>query len=136
MAKETRDSLRIDRWLWYTRFYKTRSLATSAVSGGHIRINGERVKPGRYVAHGDIIDLVRNQLAYRLTVLAIPDRRGPAAEARLCYSESEDDILARERVQAELRRDRLQMPRTPGKPDKHTRRQLLRRNRQGSDEST
>ena len=72
------DALRIDRWLYYCRFYKTRSLATAAVSGGHVRVNGERTNPGARVRHGDRIELVRERLPYVLDVTAIPSRRGPA----------------------------------------------------------
>ena len=129
MATNDDSSLRIDRWLWFTRFYKTRSLATAAVAGGHVRVNGERSKPGIAVSPGDLVELVRDQLPYRLTVTAIPARRGPATEARLCYREDDKDVQARSDLRAELRRDRLQMPRTPGRPDKHTRRKLRSRNR-------
>jgi ribosome-associated heat shock protein Hsp15 len=122
-------TLRLDRWLWFTRFYKTRMAASAAVQGGHIRLNGERARGSSKVGIGDRIRLVRNQLTYELTVEAIPSRRGPAPEAEACYSEPEASIAARESHLADLRRDRLQMPTTPGKPDKHTRRSLRERNR-------
>ncbi|MDH3332756.1 MAG: RNA-binding S4 domain-containing protein [Gammaproteobacteria bacterium] len=122
-------TLRLDRWLWFTRFYKTRSAASAAVQGGHIRHNGERARSSTKVAIGDHIRLVRNQLTYDLTVEDIPSRRGPAPEAQACYSESEASIAAREGHLADLRSDRLQMPTTPGRPDKHTRRRLRERNR-------
>ena len=122
-------TLRLDRWLWFARFYKTRSAASAAVQGGHIRHNGERARSSTKVAIGDQIRLVRNQLTYELTVEEIPSRRGPAPEAQACYSESEASIAAREGRLAELRSDRLQMPTTPGRPDKHTRRRLRERNR-------
>jgi len=122
-------TLRLDRWLWFTRFYKTRSAASAAVQGGHIRHNGERARSSTKVAIGDQVRLVRNQLIYELRVEDIPSRRGPAPEAQACYSESEASIAAREGHLADLRSDRLQMPTTPGRPDKHTRRRLRERNR-------
>lgn len=122
-------TLRLDRWLWFTRFYKTRSAAAAAVQGGHIRHNGERARSSTKVAIGDQVRLVRHQLTYELTVEDIPSRRGPAPEAQACYSESEASIAAREGQLADLRSDRLQMPTTPGRPDKHTRRKLRERNR-------
>lgn len=125
-------SLRLDRWLWFTRFYKTRSAASAAVQGGHVRLNGERARSSAQVAIGDRIRLVRNQLTYDLTVEDIPKRRGPAPEARACYRESEASIAEREQRLAELKTDRLQMATTPGRPDKHTRRRLRDRNRKGS----
>jgi ribosome-associated heat shock protein Hsp15 len=123
------DALRIDRWLYYCRFYKSRSLATAAVSGGHVRINGERTTPGARVKCGDRIELVRDRLPYVMDVTAIPARRGPATEARRCYEEDQGIVLERESLTRALRQDRLLMPKTKGRPDKHTRRQLIKRNR-------
>lgn len=123
------DSLRLDRWLWFTRFYKTRTAASAAVQGGHVRVNGERARTSVRVSIGDEISLVRQQLTYELTVLDMPPRRGPASDAKACYEEAPASIARREQRVLELRRDRLQMPMTPGRPDKHTRRQL--RDRKG-----
>ncbi|HNP36111.1 MAG TPA: RNA-binding S4 domain-containing protein [Woeseiaceae bacterium] len=126
---ETTDSLRIDRWLFYCRFYKTRGLATAAVEAGHVKLNDERAQAGRRVVPGDRINLVRDRLPYALRVLRIPLRRGPAPEARACYVEDEEAVRDREQQVAALRQDRMTMPRTPGRPDKHTRRKLRERNR-------
>ena len=123
------DALRIDRWLFYCRFFKTRSRATGAVTGGHVRLNGARAAPGDRVKAGDRIDMVRERLPYSLEVVGIPSRRGPAVEARACYSEDESTILEREQQSAVLRQDRMLMPKTDGRPDKHTRRKLRERNR-------
>lgn len=123
------DTLRLDRWLWFTRFYKTRTAATAAVQGGHVRVNGERARTSIRVHPGDEIRLQRQQLEYVLKVVAIPVRRGPASDAKACYQESEESVSRREQRVAELRRDRLRMPTTRGKPDKHTRRRLRQRNR-------
>ena len=120
-------ALRIDRWLYQCRFFKSRSLASAAVSGGHVRLNGERATPGSRVKPGDRIDLVKDRLAYRLQVTGIPTRRGPATEARSYFVEDEATQRERENLQAALRRDRLLLPRTDGRPDKHTRRDLIRR---------
>jgi len=123
------DSLRIDRWLFYCRFFKTRVLATDAVTGGHVKVNGERTTPGNRVKCGDRIDLVRERLPYSLTVTDVPSRRGPAAEARQCYVEDEETVRQRELQTAALKQDRMLMPTTKGRPDKHTRRKLRSRNR-------
>jgi ribosome-associated heat shock protein Hsp15 len=122
-------SLRIDRWLFYSRFFKTRVLSTAAVSGGHVKVNGERATPGSRVKCGDKIELVRDRLPYSLEVLDVPARRGPSAEARRCYVEDADTVRQREIQRASLRQDRMLMPKTEGRPDKHTRRQLRERNR-------
>ena len=121
------ETLRIDRWLYCCRFFKTRSKAAAAVTGGHVRLNGERPAPGVRVKVGDRIDLVRERLDYALTVTRIPGRRGPAAEARACYAEDEATVARRQAKTAALRQDRLLMPRTDGRPDKHTRRKLRER---------
>lgn len=123
------DSLRIDRWLFFCRFFKTRSKATTAVTGGHVRLNGERAAPGARVQVGDHIELVRDRLPFSLKVTAIPVRRGPAPEARACYDEDEAVVQERELKTAALRQDRMLMPRTDGKPDKRTRRKLRDRSR-------
>lgn len=123
------DSLRIDRWLFYCRFFKTRVLATAAVTGGHVKLNGVRTTPGARVKCGDRVDLVRERLPYTLAVLKIPPRRGPAAEARKCFFEDEETVRQREIQVATLKQDRMLMPKTKGRPDKHTRRKLRSRNR-------
>ena len=123
------DSLRIDRWLFHCRFYKTRSKATAAVTGGHVRLNGERPTPGTQVKRGDRIELVRERLEYAFDVVAVPVRRGPASEARACYVEDEETARKRDSKVAALRQDRMLMPKTPGRPDKHTRRKLRDRSR-------
>jgi ribosome-associated heat shock protein Hsp15 len=99
------------------------------VQGGHVRVNGERARTSIRVHPGDEIRLQRQQLEYVLKVVAIPVRRGPASDAKACYQESEESVSRREQRVAELRRDRLRMPTTRGKPDKHTRRRLRQRNR-------
>ncbi len=125
----TSESLRVDRWLFYCRFFKTRSLATAAVTGGHVKVNGERTTPGRRIKCGDQIDLIRERLPYSLSVTHIPSRRGPAAEARKCFLEDEETVRQRELQAVTLRQDRMLMPKTEGRPDKHTRRKLRTRNR-------
>jgi len=125
----TDKSLRLDRWLWFTRFYKTRTAASAAVQGGHVRVNGEPARTATRVRVGDAIRLVRQQLTWELTVTGIPSRRGPAKDARACYDESAESVARREQLISDLRRDRMQMPMTGGKPDKHTRRKLRDRNR-------
>ena len=123
------DSLRIDRWLFQCRFFKTRSKATAAVTGGHVKLNGVRPAPGIRVNVGDRIEFIRDRLPYSLEVTSIPTRRGPAAEARACYTEDASVVQERELKVATLRQDRMLMPKTSGRPDKHTRRKLRERGR-------
>lgn len=123
------NELRIDKWLWFTRFYKTRALAAKAVSGGHVKLNGARAKPASTVKPGDRVELVRHQLTWRLKAGPLPSRRGSATQARQCYEEEQTSIEQRQQMRADLRLDRQQMPRTDGRPDKRTRRKLRARRR-------
>lgn len=119
--------LRLDKWLWHCRFFKTRALSTAAVRGGHVRLNGDRVKPGARVRAGDRLHIVKQQLEYDITVRRLPSRRGPARETRRCYEEADESRLKRERFSEQLRMDRRQLPVTDGRPDKRTRRALRSR---------
>jgi ribosome-associated heat shock protein Hsp15 len=121
------DRLRIDRWLWCARFFKTRSVAAEAVRAGRVRLNGQRVKPAHAVKMGDALAVDLGDSGERaIVILAIPVRRGPAAEAAGTYSETPESI-ERRRQQAELRAlNPLPAPPTLGRPDKRTRRLLLR----------
>ena len=125
------DRLRIDRWLWCARLYKSRSAAADAVRGGHVRLNGQRVKPAHSVKVGDALHVtLREGVEREVAIAAIPVRRGPAREAAGSYIESQESI-ERRRKAAEERAARISyLPPTAGKPDKRTRRLLLRaRNR-------
>lgn len=126
--------LRLDKWLYFTRQFKTRSLAAGACTGGKVHVNGERAKAARPVKAGDVIDLTRAPYRYRYTVIGVPARRGPAAEANACYVEDEALKSEREANVAATRADRLRTPRTKGRPDKHTRR-VLRQRKTSGDES-
>ena len=97
------ESIRLDKWLWAARFFKTRVLATEAVSGGKVHLNDNRVKPGREVKVGDRLTIQRGGYAFEIVVLAINKQRRPAKEAQLLFEESEDSIKAREE-QAENQR--------------------------------
>ncbi len=115
---------RLDRWLWHARFFKTRGLASAAVKGGHVMVNGERAKPARVVRPGDWLDITKAQQRWRVEVLAIPARRGPACEASACYSEDPQSRVRREAQLEQRRLDRQLTPGTAGRPDQRTRRRL------------
>ena len=119
--------LRIDKWLWCTRFYKSRSQATTAVAGGLVHVNGERVKPSRAVHVDDRIEITRDELRFEVVIRSLPVRRGPAPEARSHYVETDASIAAREQRRE---RARLAPPAPEGRPDKHARR-ILRDLRRG-----
>jgi ribosome-associated heat shock protein Hsp15 len=118
--------LRVDKWLWCARFFKTRSLAADAVAGGKVYANRERVKASRIVRPGDLLDITVGFDIVTVEVRAIPSRRGPAAEARSCYEETPASRNRRERVREQHRLAAMAAPQTDGRPDKRTRRELLR----------
>ncbi len=126
------DRLRIDRWLWCARLFKSRSAAAEAVRGGHVRLNGQRVKPAHAVKIGDTLELEHSRAPQRdIAIAAIPARRGPAPEAAAAYVESSESIERRRRAAEERAARTAYLPPTAGRPDKRTRRHLLRARQRG-----
>lgn len=125
-------SVRIDKWLWAARFFKTRSLATDAIEAGHVRrasvgsIAGERVKPSTIVKAGDILSVQRGELIQEIIVTAVSDRRGSASVAALLYEETNESVAARaERVATRAAANGgISAPLTRGRPTKQDRRRL------------
>jgi ribosome-associated heat shock protein Hsp15 len=118
------DRHRIDRWLWCARFHRSRALATAAVSGGKVHVNGDRAKPARSVAVGDRIDITLGANAWTVIVLSLPSRRGPATEARNCYEETADSVLRRAVLRERRQLERRSESAPPGRPDKRGRRAI------------
>ncbi len=118
------DNLRIDKWLWAARFFKTRSLASQAVNGGHVHVNGNRVKPARSVHPGDRLVITKGSLVFEVTVLALSERRGPAVVAQSLYVESEESQNRRERVREERKLVRAPALKPDRRPDKRDRRKI------------
>jgi ribosome-associated heat shock protein Hsp15 len=127
---QTGASARIDRWLWRARFYKSRALASRAVAGGKVHVNGERVKPARRIAPGDRLNITQGPQALELVVLALPPRRGPSAEAQRCYEETPASIARREKLREQHALAAAFAPRPETRPHKRERRQLLKLRRQ------
>ena len=118
------DNVRIDKWLWAARFFKTRSLAAKAVSGGHVALNGHKIKPARIVQVGDLLVIRQGFIEVTLNVLALSEQRGPAAAARMLYQETEESVSKGEQVQTERKEMHLQGSRPEHRPDKHERRKI------------
>lgn len=126
-VSETRDNaVRIDRWLWAARFFKTRALAQEAIRAGHIHLNGARVKPSREVKAGDELMITRGPERFEIAVLGVATRRGPAKVAADLYQESEASTARREseRSQRALQRQLVAGPER--RPDKRSRRRIVR----------
>ncbi len=124
------DRHRLDKWLWCVRFFKTRALATQAVTGGKVKLNGERVKPAHELRLGDRLSISRDQEAIDIDVAAFPPRRGPASMAMACYVETPQSVERRVMTREQRRLASLIRPQHDTRPDKRQRRQLekLRRN--------
>jgi len=121
------ESIRLDKWLWAARFFKTRKLASAAVSGGKVHLNGQRTKPSKDVKVTDALEIHKDQYSWKITVLGINAQRRPAAEAVLLYSESEASSLKRAQDVAQRRAERLLMPDDLAhRPNKKQRRQIHR----------
>ena len=121
------DSVRLDKWLWAARFFKTRSMSQTAIKGGHVDINGQRAKPSRLVRAGDSLRITRGEYAYEIDVLDLSERRLSAPLARELYAESEASQKAREEKIEQNRLLRNQGDSAPqGRPDKRQRRQIKR----------
>jgi ribosome-associated heat shock protein Hsp15 len=126
------ESIRVDRWLWAARFFKTRSTATEAVAAGRVRVNDERVKPSKEICAGDTVGVRIGDLRWTVVVRGLAEKRGPAHVAATLYEETSESIAGREQATAERR-----LARPPGadlgrRPTKHARRRLdaLRRSQQ------
>ena len=125
------DGVRIDKWLWAARFFKTRSAATEAVLGGRVHVNGRRVKPAKEVQLADSLELRVGETQWTVVVTGLSDKRGPAKVAATLYEEDPDSRVAREQRALERR-----LARPPGadlgaRPTKQARRRIeaLRRSR-------
>ncbi len=120
------DKLRVDKWLWAARFFKTRALAAAAVTGGKVHVNGERVKAAKTVCPGDCLRITRGEEVIEVLVKALAERRGPATDAALLYEESASSLEERTKVSERRRLERAAAPRFTGRPDKKSRRQIRR----------
>ena len=123
------ERLRIDKWLWAARFFKTRSIAKTAFEGGKVHIDGPRVKVSREIGVGDIVMVKQGWDEKEIEVMALSDRRGPASEAQQLYAETERS-LARRAKEAEARKAAGAMARPAQRPGKHERKALERLRKQ------
>jgi ribosome-associated heat shock protein Hsp15 len=118
------DAMRVDKWLWAARFFKRRGAATEAVLGGHVQVNGARVKPARDIVVGDRLEITRSYERWTVVVTGLADRRGPASVAAAQYEETAESAAERNR-----RREERRLARPPGadlaaRPTKRDRRRL------------
>jgi len=130
MSSSTNESgaerLRIDKWLWAARFFKTRSLAAEAVEGGKAHLNGVRVKPAKAVSIGDTLEIRIGPFQFVVVVCGLSPRRGPASEAAKLYQETGESRSAREALAAQLKAEAVHGEERQGRPTKRDRRHIVR----------
>ena len=119
-------AVRIDRWLWAARFFKTRALAQAAIRGGHVHLNGVRVKPSRELKVGDSLSIARGVERFDIEVLGLSEKRGPAKVAAELYEEDPASIARRESEREERRLQRQLVTGPERRPDKRARRKIIR----------
>jgi ribosome-associated heat shock protein Hsp15 len=124
------DRVRIDKWLWCVRFYKSRAQASEAVAGGKVHLNGERVKPAHPVRVGDRVEVTQGAIVREVNIALLPERRGPATEAAGCYAETTASIALRGRLKEQHALAAAFAPRPKARPDKRQRRRLMKLRRQ------
>lgn len=117
-------TMRIDKWLWAARFFKTRAIAADAVDGGKVHLNGERVKRAKSLRVGDALQIRLGPYEHRVVVRELSERRGPATEAVALYEERAESVAERERLQAQRRLEATRVAHDAGRPNKRERRQL------------
>jgi ribosome-associated heat shock protein Hsp15 len=128
------NKVRIDKWLWAARFFKTRSIATKAVSGGLVHVNGERCKPSREVSPGDELRITRGKEEFVIVVTGLRERRGSATLARALYDETEASLKARETAREQRRLMAAVRGLDPVRRPSKRGRRLIRRFIRGEDE--
>lgn len=128
---DSSSTIRLDKWLWAARFYKTRQLAAEAVKGGHVEVNGARAKPARGVRIGDRLHVRKAPFDFHVEVLDLRERRVSATEAQGLYEESSESIARREKLKTTLRSQARQILYDTKKPSKRERQQARDRKRGG-----
>ena len=118
--------VRADKWLWAARFFKTRSLATVAINGGKVHLNGTRIKPAHKLMIGDQLSIRKGIYTFMITVAGLSLQRGPSEMARALYTESEESQQQRQQLQEQQRLLGKTAARPEGRPDKRARRQIHR----------
>lgn len=120
------ETLRIDKWLWAARFFKTRSLAAQAVSGGLVQVAEQRVKASRRLRRGEVVHVRRGAQAWDVVVTGLREQRRPAPEAQTLYEETPESVERRTSEEARREQARMRRARGPGRPTKRERRALDR----------
>ncbi|CAO98261.1 ribosome-associated heat shock protein Hsp15 [Erwinia tasmaniensis] len=126
MRDKPSEGVRLDKWLWAARIYKTRAAAREMIEGGKVHYNGQRSKPSKLVEVAASLTLRQGNDERTLVIAAVSDKRGPAPEAQRLYSETAESIEKREKVSLARKMNALSMPHPDRRPDKKERRDLMK----------
>jgi ribosome-associated heat shock protein Hsp15 len=126
MSDQADGRIRLDKWLWAARFYKTRGLASEAIAGGKVQVNGDRVKRAKLVQEGDEIRIRQGPYEHLIVVRSLSERRGPATAAAALYEERPESIAAREAMALQLKTMHAAFVQDKGRPTKRDRREIER----------
>ena len=124
--EEEKEAVRLDKWLWAARFYKTRTLAKEMIDGGKVHYNGQRSKPNKIVEVGATLKVRQGSDEKEIVVLALSTQRRGAPKAQLLYRETEQSLANREKLAMARKMNALSMPHPDRRPDKKERRDLLK----------
>ena len=133
MNSEETTRVRLDKWLWAARFFKTRAVAVDAIDSGKVEVNGERAKRAKQLQAGDSVRIRIGPYHHLVTVLALSERRGPASVAATLYEENADSRKAREALQIQMKAAQSASGYLPGRPTKKDRRDIEKVRRKGMD---
>ena len=126
-------AVRLDKWLWAARLFKTRARAKAAIDGGKVHLNGQRTKAAKDVKVGDELTVTRGDVEQVLVVAGLAERRGGAPEAELLYAETDDSIHRRETIRAQRKMERAGLTVPKARPSKKDRRELVRLKEESAD---
>ena len=126
------NAMRLDKWLWCARFFKTRSQAAEAIKSGKIKINGERAKPAKLIEEDDKLTIKKGPYEYNVTVINLSKNRLSATLAAELYLEDDDSLLKRQELNKLIQSEAKLYPRTSGRPTKRDRRQIIRFKTEGN----
>ncbi len=132
--KKLLETIRLDKWLWCSRFYKTRALAAAAIKSNKIRVNDQPVKAAKIIRIGDKVLIRKTPYQYNISILQLTNNRLPASKAVLLYEEDINSIQAREVLAKQIKAETVSYPRTVGRPTKRNRREIIRFTRIPKDE--
>ena len=123
---EPLESMRLDKWLWCARFYKTRALAAAAIKGHKVKVNDQAIKAAKTIKPGDNVEIRKTPYQYTITVQKLINNRVSATQAAALFEEDEDSIKTREDLSKQMKADAASFPRTIGRPTKRNRREIIR----------